>query len=254
MKLAVLGCSGGIGGDARRTTSFLIDDDILLDCGTGVGDLPLEALARIDHIFLTHAHFDHIAYLPLLADSVAELRDRPIIVHAAAGTLASLRAHVFNDVMWPDFTALPPQRPVLRLQAVAVGERIEVKGRSLVALPAYHGVPALAWGLDSGAGKLVFSGDTRFEHGFVAAVNALGDVRHLLIETAFTDEQRDLALASSHLCPESLVRLLEGVKGSPQVHVSHLKPGLEARIAGQVAAAAGRLRPSVLQRGDVIEF
>ena len=52
MKVKVLGCSGGIGG-ALRTTALLVDDDILIDAGTGVGDLSLESLARIDHIFVS---------------------------------------------------------------------------------------------------------------------------------------------------------------------------------------------------------
>ena len=41
MKFRVLGCSGGIGARAR-TTSFLVDDDVLLDAGTGVEDLSID--------------------------------------------------------------------------------------------------------------------------------------------------------------------------------------------------------------------
>ena len=48
MRLRVLGCSGGIGGQQNRTTSFLVDQDILIDAGTGVGDLSLAAIARAD--------------------------------------------------------------------------------------------------------------------------------------------------------------------------------------------------------------
>ena len=54
MKVRVLGCSGGIGARAR-TTSFLLDDDILIDAGTGVEDLSVAELAAIDHVFLTHS-------------------------------------------------------------------------------------------------------------------------------------------------------------------------------------------------------
>ena len=54
MRLRVLGCSGGIGGRHLRTTSFLIDHDVLLDAGSGVGDLSLAELTQIDHIFVTH--------------------------------------------------------------------------------------------------------------------------------------------------------------------------------------------------------
>ncbi|MGB8241848.1 MAG: MBL fold metallo-hydrolase, partial [Azonexus sp.] len=81
MKLRILGCSGGIGGEHLRTTSLLADDDILIDAGTGVGDLPIDELARIDHLFLTHTHLDHIACLPLMIDSVADRRGKPLTVY-----------------------------------------------------------------------------------------------------------------------------------------------------------------------------
>ena len=70
MKLRVLGCSGGIGGRHLRTTSFLLDGDILIDAGTGVGDLTLAELSQIDHIFVTHSHLDHVTSIPFLVDTV----------------------------------------------------------------------------------------------------------------------------------------------------------------------------------------
>ena len=54
-----------------RTTSLLVDHDILIDAGTGLSDLPLDELAAIDHVFITHSHLDHIAALPLMVDSVS---------------------------------------------------------------------------------------------------------------------------------------------------------------------------------------
>ena len=45
---------------------MLIDDDVLIDAGTGIGDLELSDLDSIRHVFLTHAHLDHIAGLPML--------------------------------------------------------------------------------------------------------------------------------------------------------------------------------------------
>ena len=47
MQIRVLGCSGSIAAGSR-TTSFLLDDDILIDAGSGVGELRLDELARID--------------------------------------------------------------------------------------------------------------------------------------------------------------------------------------------------------------
>ena len=77
MKVRVLGCSGAIAKDCR-TTSFLVDGDLLIDAGTGVGDLSLEQMRAVDHVMLTHSHLDHIAALPLMVDAVASQRTTPL--------------------------------------------------------------------------------------------------------------------------------------------------------------------------------
>ena len=97
MIVQVLGCSGSIAAGCR-TTSFLLDDDVLVDAGTGVGDLPLEALARIEHILVSHSHLDHVLAIGLLADSVIRVRrmegKAPIWVHALPETLADRKSVV----------------------------------------------------------------------------------------------------------------------------------------------------------------
>ncbi len=255
MKLKVLGCSGGIGGSQSRTTSFLVDDDILLDCGTGVGDLPLEVLKGVDHVFLTHAHLDHIAALPLMIDSVGELRDAPVTIHATPETIRILHSHIFNWLIWPDFSAIPDHaRPFMRFQPMNVGERVELDGRGITALPARHTVPAVAYCLDSGAGQLVFSGDTAYCAELVTRINECPALRHLILETAFAEEQQGLAVASRHLCPSMSRTLLDEIRGTPAVHISHLKPGVGARIMAQLQAAGSALGVRRLDQGDVLEF
>jgi phosphoribosyl 1,2-cyclic phosphodiesterase len=97
MKLRILGCSGGIGSNLR-TTSMLLDHDVLIDAGTGVGDLSLDEMREIDHVFLTHSHLDHIACIPFMLDSVAGMRNRPLMIDATEETL---RQHIFNWIIWP---------------------------------------------------------------------------------------------------------------------------------------------------------
>ncbi len=255
MKLEVLGCSGGIGGRTARTTSFLVDDDILLDCGTGVGDLELDALAAVDHVFLSHAHMDHIAAIPLLVDSVGEMRRFPVTVYGTPETIRILRSHIFNWLIWPDFTAIPNRhRPFLRFQPIRVGETLDLGGRAVTALPAHHTVPAVAFRLDSGSGQLVYSGDTAYHPPLIEAINACAQLRHLIVETAFSDEQHGLALASRHLCPSLLAAMLDDIEVSPQVHISHLKPGVGERIMAQIATYRGRLQPRALVHGEVLQF
>jgi len=255
MKLRVLGCSGGIGGRNARTTAFLADDDILIDCGTGVGDLELAELTRVDHVFVSHAHLDHIGSIPLLVDSVGDLRNVPLTVHATAETIRILRSHIFNWLIWPDFTAIPDRnRPYLCFHPIEIGEAVRLGTRTITALPAHHTVPAVGFCLDSGHGKLVYSGDTAYSAELIAAINGLTDLRHLILETAFPDEQRGLALASRHLCPSMLAMMLEELTASPAVYISHLKPGMGQRILDQVAAYRGRLPAFALEQGQVLSF
>jgi ribonuclease BN (tRNA processing enzyme) len=100
MRLRVLGCSGGIGGRHLRTTSFLVDNDVLIDAGSGVGDLSLAELTRIDHIFVTHSHLDHVTSIPFLVDTVGGMRNQPITVYATAPTIEILKNHLFNWAIW----------------------------------------------------------------------------------------------------------------------------------------------------------
>ncbi|HQC98328.1 MAG TPA: 3',5'-cyclic-nucleotide phosphodiesterase, partial [Aquabacterium sp.] len=148
MSIRVLGCSGSIASGCR-TTAFLLDDDLLIDAGTGVGDLTLDALARIDHVLLSHSHLDHVLGVPLLADSVMRRRgsDRPpITVHGLPATLEALRTHIFNGAIWPDFTRLPTrQQPILRLQPFETGDVLQFGQRRIEVLPALHTVPAVGF-------------------------------------------------------------------------------------------------------------
>jgi len=255
MKVRVLGCSGGIGGRHLRTTSLLVDHDILIDAGTGVADLPLAELAMIDHVFLTHSHLDHIASLPLMIDSVADLRETPVTVHATEATLEALRKHIFNWAIWPDFSQISIRdRPAMRYAPLRLGQRIPFGERSVMALPAVHTVPAVGYLLDSGSASLAFTGDTTSNDAFWSALDGIANLRYLVIETAFSDREKSLAELSRHLCPSLLRSELEKLKQEAKIFISHLKPGQVERIMDEIIECAGELKPELLQVNHVFEF
>jgi ribonuclease BN (tRNA processing enzyme) len=250
MRIRVLGCSGGIGG-SLRTTAFLVDDDILVDAGTGVGDLPLESLARIDHIFVSHSHLDHVAMIPFLVDTVCWMRASPITVWGIKDTLDILRAHLFNWKVWPDFTQIPDgDRPFMVYREIEVGRTVDLAGRRITAMPANHTVPAVGYLLDSGRASLAYSGDTTSNEGLWKAVNGAANLRYLIIETAFSNKERDIAVASKHLCPDMLAGELAKMRARPEVFITHLKPGEGALTMKEVSAAAGRWQPRMLENNQ----
>jgi ribonuclease BN (tRNA processing enzyme) len=255
MKLRVLGCSGGIGGRHLRTSSFLVDHDILIDAGTGVAELSVAELAAIDHVFLTHAHLDHIASLPLLIDTVADLRHKPLVVYGIPAVLDSLRQHIFNWAIWPDFTSVPDAAaPFMRYQPIEPGKVVVVDGRRITALPVAHTVPAVAYQLDSGIASLVYSGDTGPCDALWQAVNRIGNLRHLIIECAFSNRERKLAEVSRHLCPDLLAAELVKLERGCQLHITHLKPGQIEATMSEIEACLGDYGPNMLQNNDIFEF
>ncbi|MBD3609104.1 MAG: 3',5'-cyclic-nucleotide phosphodiesterase [Gammaproteobacteria bacterium] len=230
MKIRVLGSSGGIA-QGYRTTSFLVDDDILIDAGTGAQELSIDEMASIRHIFLTHSHFDHIASLPLLADTVFDKVPSPIEIYALSDTIGALMQHVFNDVLWPDFTALPNQHnPVIRFNPMQAGSVLSLGGRSIEMISVNHIVPGVGYRVSAADKAFAFSGDTCTNDGFWQALNRHEHLDLLFVESAFPNANRDLSIRSGHYCPSTLAEDLKKLNHRPLVCISHPKPGEEGGI------------------------
>lgn len=254
MPIRVLGCSGSIAAGCR-TTAFLLDEDILIDAGTGVGDLALDELARIDHILLSHSHLDHVLGVPLLADSVMRRRSSkrpPITVHGLPATLDALRQHIFNGAIWPDFTRLPSaEQPILRLQPFQLGEVLQFGERRIEVLPALHTVPAVGFAVLAEQGSWVFTGDTAPNPALWQRLASL-KVASLVIETAFRNDEAMLAGVSRHLHPAALGRELQQLQQPAEVFITHIKPGELDAVMAEIAALDPRHPVRALTAGQVM--
>jgi len=185
------------------------------------------------------------------------MRDTPITVHATDETLDILKKHLFNWKIWPDFAEIPNrEQPYLRYASLRLGETISMRGRRIRALPANHVVPAVGFHLDSGEGSLVFTGDTTTNDALWEEVNRIDNLRYLIIETAFSNAERALAIASKHLTPDLLAQELAKLARPAKVtiFVSHLKPGEGALTMEEVEAVAGAFAPRMLSNGQVFRF
>jgi ribonuclease BN (tRNA processing enzyme) len=266
MKVKILGCSGGIGAGPQavlRTIAMLVDDDILIDAGTGVGELTMSQLLTIDHIFITHSHLDHITSIPFLLDSVMGQRALPVTLHGVAETLQILKDHIFNWKIWPDFSVIPDTKlPLLQYNEIKVGESIVIAGRRVTALPANHAVPAVGYQLDSGKHSLVFSGDTTTCDAFWPLVNAIGNLKYLVIETSYSNAEIAVAKVARHMCPSLLLEGLARLKHPAEVYITHLKPGWEDIILHEIAQGFAQnpalallyVPPRVLQNAQIFEL
>ena len=254
MRIRTLGCSGGIGAGSR-TSAMLVDNDVLIDAGTGIGDLALAELHAIRHVFLTHAHLDHIAGLPMLVDANYEDDfEVPVTVYARTETLEAIRAHLFNDVIWPDFAKIPnPDNPILRFRVCNPGDRVTIGHRNFDAVDVSHSVPSLGYTVQNSGGAFAVSGDTKTNETLWPALNACDDLRALVIEVSFPDELEALANTAGHYTPKTMCADLDRLEHEPEIWLTGMKPGEEARILRQVIDAAPERNIRMLARGTVID-
>lgn len=252
MEIRVLGCSGGIG-PGLRTTSLLIDNSVLIDAGTGVGDLSMDQMAELHHLLLTHSHLDHVCGLAFIVDNLFGVVEHTLRVHALPQTLGVLREHLFNDQLWPDFTRLLwKELPVVKLESIVPGMALTLDGIRFTAFRVDHSVPAVGYIADAGGPVFAFSGDTGGGPDLLTALNALPRLDHLMIEVAFPDEDAELGRIAKHFTPAVLGAELAGLRHRPMLHLSHQKPGVERMIEAECAVALAGWNYRHLKPGDCI--
>lgn len=251
MQVKVLGCSGGIGA-GLRTTALQIDHDILIDTGTGIGDLTIAEMQELRHVFMTHSHLDHTAGLPLLIDTVFESRlESPLEVYGRAETLDAIKQHIFNWILWPDFSSLPtPEKPVLRFNRIGVDGSVKLGQRRITAVDVNHSVPGLAYIIESDGKAFAFSGDTASNDTFWDALNRLPQLDLLIVETAFGNRNEELAWLARHYCPKTLAADLAKLRHDPDIWITHLKPGGEDEIFSEIRDAIPQRKLHRLNGGE----
>lgn len=223
MKLRVLGCAGAELPDFRPP-AFLLDGQLLLDAGTIGSVLSEEEQWKINTIFLTHSHLDHIRGIPALADNII-IKNllHTVSVHSVAEVVTALQGHLFNDIIWPDFTRIPSaENPVIKFATIAPYLEYTVNDYKVTAIPVNHTVPTVGYRVKSGGKTLVYTGDTgpteeiwRYCSGADA----------LIVEVSFPDSMKELALLTKHLTASMLVEELAKTDVLPKrILITHPKP------------------------------
>jgi glyoxylase-like metal-dependent hydrolase (beta-lactamase superfamily II) len=255
MRLQVLGCAGGIGGRERLTTSLLVDHDILLDAGTGMTSLGIEQLVRIDHVFISHCHLDHVAGLALLVDAVLGKRKAPVTVHATEKVIAALKQHLFNWVLWPDFAAIPDaQHAILQWNPIARDEAIALDGRTVQACPVNHTDGSSAYWVHKDRAGFLFTGDMASTPDLWSAFRSEPRLQKVIVDCSFANADAEIADKSRHFCPRSLLADIAAMPLSVEFLIYHLKPGHEDLIMQELKDEGGTREFKALKCGDIFDF
>ena len=250
MKLKVLGCAGSES-PGRKSPAFLIDDVLLLDAGIIGAVLTQNAQEQITDILLSHAHHDHVRGLPSFADNmIVSGRKESVTIIGSAATLSAVHEHLFNGVIWPDFSRLPtPAEPTLRWQALASHLDFQVREYQVTAFPVNHSVPSVAYRVQRDNVSLLYTGDM----GPTPELwSAIGTPTAMIVEVSFPNEMEALARLTGHLTATLLAKELALLPLLPaQIFISHIKPFHEEQIHREIAES-GIPGLSILHDGQEI--
>ena len=89
---------------------------------------------------------------------------------------------------------------------------------------------------------------------FWPVLNGIANLRHLIIETAFSNQEKRMAVMSKHLCPTMLGDELAKLSRNVSVYITHLKPGQVELIMGEIEESVSDFKPKMLQNNQIFEF
>ncbi len=255
MKIRVLGCHGSQLLH-HRTTSFLLDQNILVDAGTVTPVLTLPQQMRIDYILVTHAHLDHVRDIMFLADNLYYAgRKKPLVVLSSRGIIDSIHRHLLNNVIWPDFTRIPDRRaPLIRFEALSPGRKKTVGSWQVRALRVHHTVETLGFLMESKGKAVLFLGDTGPTEDVWKAAGAVAGLKAVFVETSLPGAMQPIADKTGHLTPATLAAELRKLKNrQAKIYLYHMKPQYARAIRREIGALADE-KIAIIEDGQVIRI
>lgn len=238
MKLEILGAYGG-NADQYRLTSLLVNGCLALDAGCLTSALPFERQLAIRDVVVSHAHADHVGTLPYLIDNLFGYIDHPLVIHGSKEVIDALRNHIFNEVLWPDFSRLPsPASPSLLFREIEPEVPFQLGRLRLRAIPVNHLVPCtgfLVECLDKGT-AILYTADTATTDRIWQIANETKSLRAVIVDCSFPNRMEDLARASGHMTPKMLAEDLAKLERKVPILVYHMKPSFEPEMAAELDA------------------
>ena len=99
-----------------------------------------------------------------------------------------------------------------------------------------------------------FSGDTGACDAFWKAINRIDDLKYLIVECAFSNQEERLAALSKHFCPNALAAELLKLERDCEIYITHLKPGQIELTMEEISDCLSDFNVRMLQNNHVFEF
>jgi ribonuclease BN (tRNA processing enzyme) len=251
MQVKILGGHGGVS-LGKRSTSFLIDEVLLIDAGSCASGLEVEDQKKIDNVLISHPHLDHTKDLGFMCDNIFGLRQSPFDVYCTQLGRDAIKNHLFNELIWPDFSILPtPENPTCRFHTYDPGVEMKLGAYTIKPIRVNHPTMGCGFIISKGDKTLVFTQDTHATKEIWEEAKKYENLKGIFTEVSFPNFLQAVGDVSYHHTPRTIAK--EYVKMPPDVpiYLTHLKPNYEKQLITEVAEL-GIERFHVLNEDGVI--
>jgi len=255
MKIRVLGCHGSQL-PHRNTTSFLLGKNVLMDAGSVTPVLTLEEQLRIDYIFVTHAHLDHVRDIMFLADNLYYAkRKKPLVICSSQGIVENIHRHLFNNVIWPDFSRIPSAKaPLIKFEILTPGRKKTLGDWQVRAIGVDHTVETMGFLMESQDKAVLFLGDTGPTDDVWKIAANTKKLKAIFVETSLPGGMQNIADKTGHLTPVTLVAELKKLKDiKPEIYLYHMKSVYIDLISREIAEIQNK-KIHIINDGQVIRI
>jgi len=223
--IKILGAFGNKSSKGNMTC-IQICESIIIDAGNILNSLKDEAL-KINHIFITHTHLDHIVDIPFLIDSSYGKREKPLIIYGLDKTITHLEDYLFNGHIWPDFSSINLknfEHKAVIFKRITLDETINVDGYSFKPIKTEHTDSSCGYVVTKNKNALFFTSDTHKCKNIWNEINTNKSIKSVIIEVSFPTRLEELANLSKHLTPKMLKEELGNLtRDDVAIYVYHLK-------------------------------
>jgi phosphoribosyl 1,2-cyclic phosphodiesterase len=222
-----------------KCISFLVNNKVAIDAGGLTSSLSTEEQSQLKAILLTHAHYDHIKDIPILALNLFRL-GASIEVYGSLDVCNAITTHFLNGTIYPDFQNLPREKPTVRFNIIEPYKPYKIEGLDILALPANHPVDSFGYQISNNEGKSCFYTSDTGSGLSTCWKHISPDL--ILADLTLPNSYSDFAVKTGHLTPNllenELLRFRELKGYSPRVVVVHTDPTLEGIIEEEVKATS----------------
>jgi len=249
MHIKILGCYGNSVGHFR-TTSYLINESLLLDAGTVTEPLDDKQLKRIKHILISHTHLDHIKDLVFLVDELVMMGEFNIELISVKQVLEIISDNLFNNRLWPDFTVIPSEKnAIIKLREIGLEQYTEINGITVKPVLTTHTVYTVGYVIKEGDSGFMFTSDTGPTKRFWEVAQAEKGIEFIIADVSFPNRLEALAMISGHMTLSMLLDHLDryGLNEMP-IYINHIKPIFFEEISNELSLS-GRKHIRMLEQG-----